>query len=108
MTDGEEEAGIWRLRDQLQGLRRHARVGHGLQAHRPLGDDQEDLGVREAEAAGQEVAARTLRSARTVLTPPGAPGRSAARLRPSPEWRPDGPPRSPASGPAPRRARWCD
>ena len=52
---GEEEGGVRRLRDQLQGLQRHARGRHGRQAHRALGDDEEDLGVREEEAAGEEI-----------------------------------------------------
>ena len=43
---------------------------HGPEAHRPLRDDEEDLGLREEEAAGQEVELPD--PGRIVLTLPGA------------------------------------
>src|SRR5207302_677929 len=51
---GEEEVGVWRLLDQLQGLQGQHGVRDGLVAHRPLRDDEEDLGLREAEETRQE------------------------------------------------------
>ena len=62
--------GVRWVRDQLQGLLGHAGVGHGLLAHRTVGDDQEDLGLREAEEARRQ-----------ALIPSRANGRRAARFR---------------------------
>src|SRR5262245_60110958 len=68
--NGKKEGGIRWLCAQLQGLHRYARVGHGRQAHRPLGDDEEDLGVREEKAPRQEIV--RAEPDRIVLSLPGA------------------------------------
>src|SRR5712691_5696163 len=60
--NGEEEVGVWRLLDQLQGLQGHHGIRDGLVAHRPLRDDEEDLGQREAEETRQEVVPPRARS----------------------------------------------
>src|SRR3989441_12678189 len=52
-SDGGEEKGLWRLLDQLQGVRGLARVPLREQSDRALGHDQEALVVREAEEARQ-------------------------------------------------------
>src|SRR5882724_4833599 len=68
---GKEEACFWWLLDQLQGMQGQHGVRDGGGAHRPLRDDQEDLGLRqEEEARQQEVGSRRLD--RIVLSLPGA------------------------------------
>src|SRR3989449_8768991 len=52
-SDGGEEKSLWRLLDQLQGVRGLARVSLREQSDRALGHDQETLVVREAEEARQ-------------------------------------------------------
>src|SRR5262245_22187902 len=79
--NGKEEGGIRWLRAQLQGLHRYARVGHGRQTHRPLGDDEEDLGLREEKAPRQEIV--RVEPDRIVLSLPGAFRTFRLRFRPT-------------------------
>src|SRR5262249_48776887 len=60
---GEGEEGVRRLLDQLQGLQGYGRVDLRRLADRALRDDEEDLGLCEAQEAGrQEVVVPLLRA----------------------------------------------